>query len=246
MTVITLGGLSGGGARTLGPIVSQRLEADYVDRLILRDVAREVGATVEALHQREERPPTRGERFSRLLQRILERSAVTGAGGDPYFGPGVAAFLTEEYEDLPQPTITRGHELEDEKYIEGIRKVVLDMASNGNVVFVGRGSFVILQDVPNALRIGIVASEEYRIKTIMERERRTEEEALKTIRARDEARAYYFKRFFEIDNPDDPELYHFVINTSEVSEEYAVNLITQASQAMQDGSLTGKESALIA
>ena len=95
MTVIALGGLSGGGARTLGPIISQKLETDYVDRLILRDVAREVGATVEALHQREERPPTRGERFSRLLQRILERSAVTGAGGDPYFGPGVAAFLTE-------------------------------------------------------------------------------------------------------------------------------------------------------
>ena len=69
MTVITLGGLSGGGARTLGPIISQRLETDYVDRLILRDVAREVGATVEALHQREERPPTRGERFSRPLRK---------------------------------------------------------------------------------------------------------------------------------------------------------------------------------
>lgn len=246
MTVITLGGLSGGGARTIGPIISQKLETDYVDRLILRDVAREVGATVEALHQREERPPTKGERFSRLLQRILERSAVTGAGGDPYFGPGVAAFLTEEYEDLPQPTITRGHELEDEKYIEGIRKVVRDMASNGDVVFVGRGSFVILEDVPNVLRIGIVASLEYRIKTIMDRERLTEEEAAKTIQARDDARAYYFKRFFDIDNPDDPGLFHMVINTSEVSEDYAVDIILQACAAMQEGRLTGKESALIA
>ena len=62
MTAITFGGLAGAGARSLGPLVAQRLEADYVDRLILTDVARHVGATVEALHQREERPPTTGER----------------------------------------------------------------------------------------------------------------------------------------------------------------------------------------
>ncbi|HBJ33018.1 MAG TPA: hypothetical protein DDY93_16820, partial [Dehalococcoidia bacterium] len=86
MAIITMGGLSGGGARALGPLVAEKIRADYVDRLILADIARHVGATVEALHQREERPPTRGERFTRILQRILERSAVTGAGGDPYFG----------------------------------------------------------------------------------------------------------------------------------------------------------------
>ena len=95
MAVVAMGGLAGAGARALGPLVAERLGADYVDRLILTSVARHVGATVEALHQREERPPTRGERLSRVLQRILERSAVPGAGGDPYFGPGVAAFLTD-------------------------------------------------------------------------------------------------------------------------------------------------------
>ena len=39
MAVITMGGLAGGGARSLGPIVAQRLGADYVDRLILSDGA---------------------------------------------------------------------------------------------------------------------------------------------------------------------------------------------------------------
>ena len=96
MSVITLGGMSGGGARNLGPMVAEKLGADYVDRFFLSNVAKELGATVEALHQREERPPSRSERWVRVIQRILERSAVTGAGGDPYFGPGTAAFLTEE------------------------------------------------------------------------------------------------------------------------------------------------------
>ena len=196
MPVITMGGLAGGGARILGPLVARRLQADYVDRLILADVARHVGATVEALHQREERPPTRGERFSRILQRILERSAVTGASGDPYFGPGVAAFLTEEYEDLPQPIITRGHELEDEKYIEAVRKVIGELGADGNVVMVGRGSYVIMRDNPDVLRIGVVARLEDRIATTMERERLDWERAESTVLARDNARDYYFKRFF--------------------------------------------------
>ena len=241
MAVITMGGLAGGGARSLGPMVAQKLGADYVDRLILPNVARQVGATVEALHQREERPPTRGERFSRILQRILEQSAVTGAGGDPYFGPSVAAFLTEEYEDLPQPTITRGHDLEDEKYIEAIRKVMGDLAESGNVVIVGRGGHIILRDVPTVLRVGVVANRDDRIAAIMERDRLDRDQAEKTMQARDQARAYHFRRFFGIDEPDGPELYHLVVSTSDVSLEYATELVIHASTALEDGRLPRKE-----
>lgn len=243
MAVVTIAGLAGGGGRVLGPRVAQAIGADYVDRLILTDVARHVGATVEALHQREERPPTRGERFSRILQRILEHSAVTGAGGDPYFGPGVAPFLTEEYEDLPQPTITRGHELEDETYIEGVRKVVTEMASGGHVVLVGQGAHILLRDRPEVLRVGVAARMEDRITTIMERERVDREQAEKTIVARDKARAYHFKRFFGIDQPDAPELYHLVINFSDVSPDYAAEVVVQACAAIEEGRLANKEMA---
>lgn len=239
MTVVTLAGLAGAGPRSLGPMVAQRLEADYVDRLILTNVARQVGATVEALHEREERPPTKGERFSRLLQRILERSAVSGAGGDPYFGPGVAAFLTEEYEDLPQPTITKGHELEDEAYIEAVHTVLEEMAESGNTVIVGRGSHVILRDLPNVLRVGVVSEYEDRIITIMNRERLSREEAESTVTARDAARAYYFQRFLGLENPDAPELFHMVINVSEVGLDYATDMVAAASMAHAAGRLVG-------
>ena len=229
----------------IGPLAAERLGADYVDRLILTNVARHVGATVEALHQREERPPTRGERFSRIFQRILERSAVTGAGGDPYFGPGVAAFLTEEFEDLPQPTITRGHEVEDEVYIDAIGRALRDLAASGNVVIVGRGSHIILKDMPGVLRVGVVASLEDRIARIMDRERLEREEAQKTIVARDKARAHYFRRFFGIDNPDSPELYHLVINSSDVSPEYATEVVVQACAALEQGNLPVKARASV-
>jgi cytidylate kinase len=240
MAVIAMGGLSGGGARTVGPAVANNLGTDYVDRLILADVAKQLGATVEALHQKEERPPTRGERFSRFLQRVLERSAVTSAGGDPYFGPGVAAFLTEEYEDVPQPTITRGYELEEEQYIDAVRTVITDLALAGNVVIVGKASYVILKDTPGVLRVGLFADFEDRVRVVTKRERLSSEEAKQTLMARDEARAYFFKRFFDIDDADNRELYHMVINTSHVSADHAVGLVTSSARALDQGVLDPK------
>ena len=239
MSVITLGGMSGGGARSLGPMIAEKLGADYVDRIFLSNVAKELGATVEALQQREERPPTRTERWLRLVQRILERSAVTGAGGDPYFGPSVAAFLTEEYEDIPQPVITKGHELEDDTYIEAIHSTMMDMAAEGNVVFVGRGGHVILNDLPNVLRVGVIAHQEDRIKTIMEREKLDHDVAETMIQNRDSARTYYFQKFFGLDEPDRPDLYHLVVNTSEVSLEYARDLVIDGLHALEEGKIMG-------
>ena len=240
MSVIALGGLTGGGGRLLGPTLSERLGADYVDRLILTDAARHIGATVEALHQREQRPPSRGERFSALLQRILERSAVTDVGGDPYFGPAPMAFLTQEFEELPRRPITRGLELEDEKYIQAMRAVIGGLADQGDVVIVGRGSAAILRDRPGVLRVGAVARLDDRIARIMERDRVDRGSAERIVAERDEARALYHKRYFGIEDPDDPNLYHMVLNTSDVDLDYACDLVVRASQAMEDGTLSRK------
>ena len=52
---------------------------------------------------------------------------------------------------------------------------------------------------------------------------------------RDQARAYYYKRYFDIDDPDDPKLYHFVLNTSELGIEYATSIVIEAAQALGAG-----------
>ena len=245
MTAITVGGLTGSGGRLLGPLVAQKLGADYVDRLILTNAAREVGATVEALHQREQRPPTFGERLAGIFQRVLERSAVSGAGGDPYFGPGAMAFLTQEFEELPQPTITKGHEVEDAKYIEAMRSIVNELASSGNVVIVGRGGSIIMRDNPRVLRVGTVMRLEDRVSNMMDRERLDRDTAVKTAIERDRARAYYFKRYFDIDDNDDPKLYHIVVNLSDVDLEYAVDMVVRAAAAVSEGRLPREAGAAV-
>lgn len=235
MYTITLGGMSGGGARDIGPIVAQKLKADYVDRIFLSNIAKDVGATVEALHQREEKLPSRSEKWIHVIQRLLERSAVTGSAGDPYFGPGITALLTEEYEDIPQPTITRGHEVEDDVYIEAIESAMKEMAADGDVVFIGRGGHVILKDMPNVLRVGVVASLEDRVKTLMDREAIDSDKAIVTLEQRDQARKYFFKKYFDLDEPDNPNLFHFTINSSEISTNYAAEMVIQNLNSFVDG-----------
>ena len=151
MSVITIGGMSGGGARDLGPMLADKLNADYVDRIFLANVAKRLGSTVEALQIKEERLLTRSERWLSFVQRVLERSAVTGAAGDPYFGPGSSAFLTDEFENIESPVITEPHTIEDEHYIEAIHEIMRDMAETGDVVFVGRGGHLILNDMDLSL-----------------------------------------------------------------------------------------------
>lgn len=237
MYTVTLGGMSGGGARDIGPIVAQKLKADYVDRIFLSNIAKDVGATVEALYQIEEKLPSRSEKWIHVVQRLLERSAVTGSAGDPYFGPGITALLTDEYEDIPQPTITRGHEVEDDVYIEAIESTMKEMAADGDVVFIGRGGHVILKDMPNVLRVGVVASFEDRVKTLMTREDIDRDKAIVTLEQRDQARKYFFKKYFELDEPDNPNLFHFTINSSEMSTNYAAEMIIQNLNSFADGGM---------
>ena len=232
MAVIALGSQTGGGARLIGPMVAQKLGADYVDRIVLQQAARRLGTTVGALQEKEERQPLKGGRFSQFLHGVLKRSATAGGDLDGYGLPFVPSFLTEEY-DAPtrlwademarekyaaphQPTTTKGHEVGDEKYVVALRSVMLDLAARGNVVIVGRGGPIMLGDTPEVLRVGVIAHRRDCVDRIMERENLARDQATKAVTDRDEARAYYLKRFFGVDDPDKPEFYHLVINTSDI------------------------------
>ena len=147
------------------------------------------------------------------------------------------ALLTEELEELPQPRITQGHELDDSLYIKALTDIIHSLAKTGNVVIVGRGSPYILKDVPTALRVGTIAEWDDRVKRVMDIDQLTNEDAERTIKARDNARGDYYKRYFIIGDPDAPSLFHLVINTSSTCDEYAVELVVQASLALEAGRL---------
>ena len=232
MTIITVEGRVGAGAPDLGRLVARELEIDFVDRLILAQIAREVNATMRALVDQERRIPSLVNRLALRVQRVLERSAVAGMGGDPYFGPGVEDLISRQYSEYAEEPHTTAEEVDDERFIKATREVILDIADQDNIVILSRGGAAILRDNPKVLRVGVVARMEDRAKRVAERENINMEEALEFIANSDAAQHRYFEKAFE-SSPIDPFLYHFMWNTSDVSIDYAVRVTVDAAREME-------------
>ena len=236
MTIITIEGRVGAGAYLLSRAVALEMGIDFVDRLVLADVARRVGSTVGALVDTERRVPTFTSRLAQAIQRMLQKSAVAGLGGDPYFGPGIDTLLARPYSEMEETPATAAEEIDEQHFIDTAASVIRDIAEVGNCVIHDRGAGVILADRPDVLRVGVVAKMEDRVTRTMQRERLDEETARELIRHADNAQHRYFAKAFD-SSPIDPFLYHFMWNTSNVSIDYATQITIDAARTMEEKGL---------
>ena len=242
MSVITIEGRLGAGGPDLGRMVAKEMDLDFVDRLMLADIAKRVGSTVTALADQERRVPSLASRFAQTIQRMLHRSAVAGMGGDPYFGPGIEQLLARPYSEMEEPPHTSAEEIDEKHFIETAAEVIRDLAEIGNVVLLGRGGASILHDNPQVLRVGVVAKMEDRIVRVQQQMKfETAEQAEQLIEHTDLAQHRYFEKAFG-SSPIDPFLYHFMWNTSDVSLEYATQVTIDAASVMSEKSLKWADS----
>jgi cytidylate kinase len=225
MPVITINGTIGSGTFEIGQNVSELLELNYVDRMVLAEAARRVGSPVGALVEKEQRVFRFRERLGRFLQTMLERSAISGVSGEPYFGRGIEMLPAETYTELAGDSSAQS--VNDQAFIEATTSVIQDLAGNGNVVIIGRGSNMILSDLPGVFNVSLVAPIESRVENIMRREELSREEAAAYVENLEQARVTFFRKFFKV-NANDPNLYHMVLNTGLLPPANAAQVITQA------------------
>ena len=230
MTVITINGQRGSGAREVGAEVAKQLQYDYVDRLILAEAARHLGATIEAVEDKWQRSPSLGERLSRFLERLMERSATAGAGGDPYFGPGLGVLLGQDYPDAVAEPINNADQLEDEHFLEATQNVIVNLADAGNVVIIGRAGNHILKNRPDALHVGLISTLESRIEVVAKREGLSIDEARRFTEETEKARVEYFRKFFK-SSASEPADYDLVLNTHLLDQETAAGIIIKAGES---------------
>lgn len=236
---ITVEGRAGAGAPDIGRAVARELGFDFVDRLLLADIAKRAGATVGALAEHERRLPSAPSRLAQAVQRMLHRSAIAGMGGDPYFGPGIETLLARPYRELEESPATGADEVDEQRFIATTAEVIRDIAGVGNCVILSRGGGAILRGNPDVLRVGVVSRMEDRVGRIKMRERLGEAEAKEFIRHSDLAQHRYFERAFK-SSPIDPFLYHFMLNTSDVGLEFATGMIVAAAGQLSDGKLLSR------
>ena len=112
------------------------------------------------------------------------------------------------------------------KTAETIRRI----ARAGNAVIVGRGGNLITADIPGAVHIRLVGSEACRIRHYAGKLGISEAEAAGEVARLDLARKRYIKTHFNKDI-DDALHYDMVLNTDELTNEQAVDVIVAAIRA---------------
>jgi cytidylate kinase len=112
-----------------------------------------------------------------------------------------------------------------DEYLDYLQTAVLEAALANNCILIGRGAFVILEDLPNRIAVRFVAKDSERISRLMREFDWDEKQAQARIDESDANRFGFHKSFFNLVN-EDPALFHMVINTSLLDIVTVVNVIS--------------------
>ena len=226
MPVVTVSGTIASGAREIGRAAASLLEIDYVDQQLLVAAARRLGVPVDVMADHDERCSSLGERLSAVLRGFLERSA---AGGDPLTGAGgLEVLLGRTYADMAKER--EEPEVSDSIYMKTMMAIIRELGERGEIVVLGRGSQMILRELPGALHLLTLAPEELRIERLAARDRISPEEATRRVHDRDRARAAFHRKFWKVD-VNDPALYDITLETSQLPYEVGAELVASAARA---------------
>lgn len=228
MPVITVNGVIGSGTLEIGHLVAQNMGLNYVDRYIFSEAARLVGSPISQLIEKEQRVVPFREKVARFMQGVLERSAIAGAGAEPYFGRGIEMLPAEAYTELVSDAAS-GSAVHDKAFIQATTSVIKELAAGGEVVIIGRGSNMILANTPGVVHVGLMAPLDVRIDTMAKREMFTPEEARAYAEELENARVTFYRKFFRV-NANDPTKFHLMLNIGRISQSTAAEIIAHAAE----------------
>jgi cytidylate kinase len=229
MPVVTMSGTIASGAREIGQATASLLGTDYVDQQLLVNAARRLGVPVDVMVDRDERCSSLGERLAAVLRGFLERSA---AAGDPLTGAsGLEVVLGRTYSEM---TLEREEpQVSDSLYEKTMTAIICDLGERGNIVVLGRGSQMILRDLPGALHVLTLAPAELRVERLAVREGISREEAQRRVKDSDRGRAAFYRKFWKVD-VNDPTLYDITLETSRLTYETGADLVVAAARARSE------------
>ncbi len=110
------------------------------------------------------------------------------------------------------------------KYTAFIREAFLEYIQKDNIVYHGFAGHFFAREIPNILKVRIIANIDYRIKVVMERENISEEKARKLIYSLDVERRKWSMYLYGIDT-NSTELYDLVLQIDSLSVDDAVDFL---------------------
>ncbi len=203
MAVITISRQYGAGGKTLGKMIADELEYEFADSEIVAKVAEMANVSTHWVETVENEA---GGKLSRFVSRMVSK-------------PLVDRILKDE----------RGY-IDEKVYLDYLVLIIAQIADEGDVIILGRGSQYILNDHPEAFHILMIDEFENRVRFMKEHYDLSEGRANKVVRNEDKRRKALFQKLGKTDY-DDPFLYHLVMNMSKVSLQEAKKMVCNLIQS---------------
>lgn len=213
--VVTIGRTMGSGGSFVGKRLASRLGCRYLDRELLVEAARRMHKEPSAL-----------EAYDEHRLNFWERTRMAYA-----FGVLEAPYTP--------PAIT----VDDMELFEVQKAILLEGASKGPVVVVGRSGFSVLKDEPGLLSVFLHAPSDARAERIRKiYSLPTIEEARELVEQSDRQRANFIKAASGLDWRD-PRHYHLAVDTFRLGTAATVELLYDAAMEVSR-KLSGPEEEL--
>jgi len=197
MAVITISRQFGAGGNTLGRMIANELGYTFADQEIIQRIAKEANVSTKWVESFEKEA---GSKVSRLIDKMVSQRLLD-------------RILKEE----------RGY-LDEKIYLDYLVLIIAQVADEGDVVILGRGSQYILDDHPESFHILLIDRFENRVKFLMEHYDLSKRRASQIVSNEDKRRASLYSRLGKRDY-DNPSLYHLVLNMGKVDLKSASKLV---------------------
>jgi cytidylate kinase len=207
MPVITIAREFGAGGETVGHMLAERLDLEYLDGKIVDEVARRLKVPTDVVE-------TYDERTGGLLDRLLRQLATVD-----FSTPQDVAAWTPPHGELawdPRKSV-----------LAMTQEIIRRQAATGDGIIVGRGAAYVLLDQPEVLRVFLRAPFEFRVKAIMDSRKLDEASARKFLKERDANSTAYIRQVYGHDWQH-PSHYDLVIDTARLGHMRAVEIILAA------------------
>jgi cytidylate kinase len=109
-------------------------------------------------------------------------------------------------------------------YVKCITAAILAHVKEGNLVYHGVNGHLLLSQLPQVLRVRVIADMKYRVEGLMKRETLSKEKAVARIKRANKHRSRWTKLLYNVDWKD-PGLYDVILNLDKVSAETACTVI---------------------
>jgi cytidylate kinase len=197
MAVITISRQYGAGGKTLGKMVAAELGYEFADSEIVAKVAEMANVSTHWVETVENEA---GGKLSRFVSRMVSK-------------PLVDKILKGE----------RGY-IDETIYLDYLVLIIAQIADEGDVVILGRGSQYILDDHPDAFHILMIDEFENRVRFMQKNYDLSESRATRLVRGEDKRRKTLYQKLGKTDY-DNPFLYHLVLNMSKLTLEEAKQIV---------------------